>query len=286
MQEKFQPDHVVFASEGKSWRKQFDPDYKLNRKVKQMEKTTEEREEMEYMFEMINDFLDFVDNQTNSTLLRHPQAEADDCIARWIENHPHDHHIILSTDKDFHQLLADNVSQYNPVSELLYTIAGVVDTDGNPGTDKKGNPLPVPDPEFSLFLKCVKGDTSDNVFSAYPGVRMKSTKKAVGIEDAYADRFAKGYNWNSFMNTKWTKHDGNEIVVKDAYEHNRILVDLTLQPDNIKRELDEMIKEAEGKQVSMVGAYFIRFMAKYELETIQNNAESYIKLFTKVYHKD
>lgn len=286
MQEKFQPDHVVFATEGRSWRKQFDPAYKLNRTVKAAERTETEREEMEYMYEMINDFQDYIDLHTNSTLLRHDLAEADDCIARWIENHPDDMHIILSTDKDFHQLLSDNVTQYNPVSELMYTTGGVITLDGTPGTNSKGEELPVPDPEFSLFLKCVKGDTSDNVFSAYPGVRMKNTKKAVGILAAYADRHTKGYDWNSFMNSKWTNHEGVEVLVRDAYEHNKVLVDLTQQPQYIKDEIDQLIKDAEGKTIPLVGLHFMRFMAKYELEAIQNNTESYIKLFTKVYNKD
>ena len=29
---------------------------------------------------------------------------------------------------------------------------------------------------YLLFEKCIRGDTSDNVFSAYPGVRKKGTK--------------------------------------------------------------------------------------------------------------
>ncbi|AXC39259.1 UNVERIFIED_ORG: hypothetical protein [Escherichia phage CMSTMSU] len=120
------------------------------------------------MFEMINDFIDFVDNQTNSTLLRAPSAEADDFIARWIQTHPEDDHIIVSTDTDFRQLLAFNVRQYNPVQEMMYTTTGVFDKNNNPAEDKKGNPIETPNPEFLLFQKCIKGDTSDNVFSAYP----------------------------------------------------------------------------------------------------------------------
>lgn len=281
MQDKFNPDHVVFAAEGKSWRKQIDSNYKANRSAKFAQQTEYEREETEMMFEMINDFLDFVDNQTNSTLLRHKRTEADDCIARWIQTHPEDDHIILSTDGDFHQLLNSNVKQYNPVSELMYTIDGVFDKKGKPATDKRGDALERPNPELSLFLKCIKGDTSDNVFSAYPGARMKSTKKTVGILDAFADRNSKGYTWNCFMNHRWVRHDGVEITVKEAYEHNQVLVDLTMQPEEIIEILDDMILNREPKEISMVGVYFLRFAAKYDLVNIQNSPESYVKLFTK-----
>lgn len=281
MQDMFSPDHVVFAAEGRSWRKDFDEDYKMNRTVKAKSRSPAEKEEMEVMYEMINDFLDFVDTQSNSTLLRSPRAEADDYIARWIQTHPDDQHIILSTDTDFRSTLAPNVRQYNPVQELMYTIYGVFDKNNEPATDKHGEPLETPDPEFLLFQKCIKGDTSDNVFSAYPGVRMKSTKKAVGILEAYADRNLKGYAWNSFMNQRWTRHDGKEITVKDAYAHNQILVDLTKQPQDIIAELDETIFGREPKSIPMVGVYFLRFAAKWDLVHVQRSPESYVKLFNK-----
>jgi 5'-3' exonuclease (including N-terminal domain of PolI) len=277
----FNPDHVVFATEGKSWRKEIDENYKQNRKEKASKRTKEEKEEMEIMFEMINDFTDFVDTQTNSTLLRAPRAEADDFIARWIQTHPDDDHIILSTDSDFRQLISDNVKQYNPVQEYLYTLDGVFDSKGNVVTDKHGEPLEKPNPEFLLFQKCIKGDTSDNVFSAYPGARMKSSKKAVGIQEAFDDRHVKGYAWNSFMNHRWLRHDDVEITVKDAYAHNQILVDLTMQPPEIIEMLDEVIENRSKKNVPMIGVHFLRFAAKYDLVHVQRSPESYIKLFLK-----
>lgn len=281
MQDKFNPDHVVFAAEGKSWRKEFDTNYKLNRKEKASTRSPEEKEEMEVLYEMINDFLNFVDTQSNSTLLRSQHAEADDYIARWIQTHPEDEHIIISTDSDFFQLLAPNVRQYNPVQELLYTINGVFDSKDNIATDKHGEPLPTPEPEFLLFQKCIKGDTSDNVFSAYPGARMKSTKKAVGIKEAYDDRVSKGYAWNSFMNHRWTRHDNVEVAVKDAYAHNQVLIDLTKQPAEIIEELDENIFGKEPKNIPMVGVHFLRFAAKWDLVHVQRSPESYVKLFNK-----
>lgn len=82
MNDQFNADHVVFCAEGRSWRKDFDPFYKLNRADKASSRTADEKEESEILFEMINDFLDFVDTQTNSTLLRASKCEADDFIAR------------------------------------------------------------------------------------------------------------------------------------------------------------------------------------------------------------
>lgn len=281
MSDLFNADHVVFCAEGRSWRKDYDPFYKQNRVDKASSKTIDEKEEMEIMFEMINDFLDFVDTKTNSTLLRQSQCEADDFIARWIQTHPDDQHIILSTDTDFRQLLNHNVKQYNPVQENMYTLSGVYDIKGELVRDKKGNALEIPDPEFILFEKCIRGDTSDNVFSAYPGAPMKSTKKRVGIKEAYDDRIGKGYAWNSFMNTNWVRHDGVEVTVREMYEHNKILVDLTQQPQEIIDLMDAIIFKDEVKNIPMIGVHFLRFAAKYELVHIQNSPESYVRLFVK-----
>jgi len=281
MDDLFKADHAVFCAEGRSWRKDYDPFYKQNRVDKASTRTQEEREESELMFEMINDFLDFVDAKTNSTLLRSSKCEADDYIARWIQTHPEDQHIILSTDTDFQQLLNHNVKQYNPVQEQIYTIQGIFDLKGELVQDKKGNALAIPDPEFILFEKCIRGDTSDNVFSAYPGAPMKSTKKRVGIREAYDDRVAQGYAWNSFMNTNWVRHDGEEVTVRQQYEHNRKLVDLTQQPQEIIDLMDEVIFGRGVKNIPMVGVHFLRFAAKYELVHVQNSPESYVRLFAK-----
>ena len=67
-----------------------------------------------------------------------------------------------------------------------------------PIIDKKtGKEKEAPNPEFMLFEKCMRGDTSDNVFSAYPGVRTKGTRNKVGLIEAFDDRQTKGFNWNN-----------------------------------------------------------------------------------------
>lgn len=281
MEEMFKPDHAVFAAEGRSWRKDVDPDYKQNRQDKKDKQSELEREELELTFEMINDFLDYIDTKTNSTLLRANKCEADDFIARWIQTHPDDQHIILSTDTDFQQLLNHNVRQYNPVQEQMYTINGIFDTKNNLCKDKDGKMLPIPDPDWILFEKCIRGDKSDNVFSAYPGARMKSSKKAVGMLEAYEDRNNKGYAWNNFMNHRWTHHYKGEVTVQERYEHNKHIVDLTQQPPEVIKILDDTINSSEPKNISMIGVHFLRFAAKYDLQRIQESPEAYVRLFTK-----
>jgi len=211
-------------------------------------------------------------------VLQHPQLEADDLIAGWIQQHPDSEHVIISTDTDFQQLIAPNVKLYNGVQEVTTTHEGFFDKKGLPVIDKKTKePKAVPDPEWLLFEKCMRGDTSDNVFSAYPGVRKKGTKNKVGLMEAFADRQTKGFNWNNLMLQRWVDHNGVEHRVLEDYERNKILIDLTAQPEEIRNIIDTVIKESiqENKNISQVGIRLMKFCHLYDLKKISDQAQSY-----------
>ena len=98
---KFSADHVIFALEGRSWRKDFYEPYKKNRAVARAALTESEQEEDKMFWETYDIFTKYLAEQTNCSVIRHEQAEADDIIARWIALHPQDHHTIISIDTDF-----------------------------------------------------------------------------------------------------------------------------------------------------------------------------------------
>ena len=130
----FDADHVVFCLEGRSWRKDFYEPYKRNRQQARDALTVKEAEEDKVFWEIFDEFKDFIGNKTNCTMMQHPQLEADDLIAGWVQAHPKDTHIIISTDGDFAQLIAPNVKQYNGVSNTIITHEGYFD-------DKKRKPV-------------------------------------------------------------------------------------------------------------------------------------------------
>lgn len=270
----FSGSHVVFCLEGRSWRKDAYIPYKANRAVARDALTEAEQEEDRAFWQAFDDFKDFIDQKTNCTVLQHPRCEADDFIARWIQNHPDDKHVIISSDSDFYQLISETVTQYNGIQNQHITINGVFDDRGRPVKDKKtGEQKFIEDPEYLLFEKCVRGDTSDNIFSAYPGVRKKGTKNKVGIQEAFADRDNKGFDWNNFMLQRWTDHEGVEHRVLEDYQRNRTLIDLTAQPDDIKQILDEGIVEQVNKpHTSQVGIKLMKFCGKYDLQKVSENA--------------
>ena len=274
----FDGSHVIFCLEGRSWRKDYYEPYKRNRSDARAAQTETEQEEDRVFWEAFDTFKDFVSEKTNCTVMQHPQLEADDLIAGWIQNHPNDDHVIISTDSDFAQLIAPNVRQYNGVSETTTTHEGYFDDKGKPIIDKKTNePKPAPDPEWLLFEKCMRGDTSDNVFSAYPGVRKKGTKNKVGLMEAYEDKNSKGFSWNNLMLQRWTDHEGKEHRVLEDYERNRRLIDLTAQPDDIRAIINETINNATSanKSISQVGIRLMKFCHLYDLQKIADQAQSY-----------
>ena len=282
----FDGSHVVFCLEGRSWRKDYYEPYKRNRSDARAALTEKEQDEDKLFWETFDLFKEFVTDKTNCTVLHNPVLEADDLIAGWIQAHPNDDHVIISTDGDFAQLIAPNVKQYNGVSNTIITHEGYFDDKKRqPIVDKKtGEPKPAPDPEFMLFEKCMRGDTSDNVFSAFPGVRKKGTRNKVGLIEAFEDKNTKGYNWNNLMLQRWVDHNGDEHRVLDDYNRNKMLIDLTAQPDDIKQVLDEAITQQVQKvPANMVGVHFMRFCGKWDLQRISTSAEAHSDYLNSAY---
>jgi 5'-3' exonuclease len=282
---KFGADHVVFCLEGRSWRKDHYAPYKKNRVVDTLTQTEAEREENEMFWDTYEKFTTFLKEKTNVSVLRHERAEADDMIARFVHLHPNDTHYIISSDTDYIQLISDNVHQYNGITNQFITLEGYHDEKGRLVVDKKTKePKLLGDPQWHLFMKCMRGDSSDNVFSAYPGVREKGTKNKVGLTEAYADRHKQGFNWNNMMLQRWVDHNEVEHRVKDDYERNRVLIDLTAQPQEIKDLVDSRIRESVRIDTTpQVGIHFMKFCGKYELTKISDQAETYAKWLNSPY---
>jgi 5'-3' exonuclease len=295
--------HTVMFLEGRSWRKDLYPEYKANRKIAFALQTPQEQENHKILSEAFDDFIKYIDEKTNVTVVRNPKAEADDMIAVWIETHPNDQHILISSDSDFFQLLRHtNVTIYDPVKDIRIQRDGIFDDDGNRLEFKVDSNAKIKvgsksadfvcDPDwynYALFLKCVRGDKTDNIFSAYPGIREKGTKTTVGIKEAYQDITGKGYSWNNFMLQKWIDHNGQEQRVKDRFEVNQLLIDLSMMPDEIKKQCIDIISEQTSrKNVSAIeiGMNFMKFCGRWDLKKIGNNSQDFMPMLKSKYQED
>ena len=312
MKNEFGIEHVVICLEGGSWRKKIYPEYKANRKLNDASRTPREIKDDEYYFSVMNDFITFLEEKTNVTILKESEVEADDFIARWIQVHPDDSHVILTSDSDFYQLLSDNVKIFDGVKGYTITNKEVLNDRNKPAfkskkvRDKRTNKLKEekifltpPNPEYELFKKCIRGDSSDNIMSSYPNVKENGSIKKPGIVQAFEDRKNKGLLWNEFMLTEWDKvidseYDDNgdfiksitqKVRVKDEYEINKKLIDLTQQPDYIKDRMDaKIIEQVQKTKKSQVGISFMKFSAKHDLKTISQNPQDYSKILSQSYN--
>ena len=284
-------DHVVFALEGgNNWRKDFYPPYKKQRAIERQQRTEVAIEEDDLYFEVYNQFVTYLNDKSNASVIAVPGIEGDDVIARFIALHPEDEHTILSSDTDFYQLITDKVHMYNGITKELITDKGNFDDKGKPVVDKKTQQFKhIGDPEWVLFEKCIRGDKSDNIFSAYPGVRKKGSKNKTGLLEAFADKGKKGFNWNNLMLQRWTDHLGVEHRVLDDYERNRKLIDLTQQPSDIIDKVDEAIinvlltSALKHMTPPDINFQFMKFCGVHDLIKLSERPDDIVKWMMKAY---
>jgi hypothetical protein len=280
-----QANHVVFAFDGSSWRKNIYKPYKANRTELREMMSEDEQDESRLFFDAFNIFRNFVKDKTNATVLEHPILEADDLISGFISSHPNDYHIIVSSDGDFNQLLSSNVSIYNGVADTTSTVKGIFDYRGKAMLDNKTGKERIPyDPEWSIFEKSLRGCSSDNIFSAYPGIREKGSKNKVGMREAFEDRHKQGFNWNAVMMHRWIDHNGIEHKVGEDYNRNKLLVDLRMQPEEIKKIIFETILNGcVIKAKTQIGLHFLKLCGKFELVKLSDRSSDFSALLSASY---
>jgi uncharacterized protein (DUF1919 family) len=128
----------------------------------------------------------------------------------------------------------------------------------------------------------MRGDSGDSIFSAYPKVR--ETK----LKAAWEDRNDLGYNWNNLMLQEWRDEDddGNEKTVRvlDAYNFNKMLIDLTQQPHEIKGLMDEVIVESvQQPRKQGVGIHFLRFCERNGLVNLSKESADHAEYLNAPY---
>jgi 5'-3' exonuclease len=93
-----------------------------------------------------------------------PLCETDDCIAYYVKQSPNEKIIIFSSDRDYAQLVNDNVELYSPSHRKLYKAKEVIEYD-------KENVLI----ENVKTIKILCGDNSDNIY----GIRNLGIKRLI-----------------------------------------------------------------------------------------------------------
>lgn len=288
---KFQASHLVVAIDSSSWRKSIYPEYKATRKLK---KTPKDLVIDKAIHEMIDNCEELFKSM-NCTVMRVPMAESDDLIAQWIFAHSNHSHIILSSDSDYKQLISDKVNLYNGMNNTLWTNQGVFYQDGlkalrtqtqvmifdelwKQQTERsaKGVDTFVPvtvDPQWELFEKVMRGDTSDNIPRAAPkGIRTERLVEAFNNRDKT--------EWINLM--AHAHPDGT--TVEDAFWRNIRLIDLRKAPDYIVDAIvEEMANQMTKPATNQVGRRFLEFCGKHQLVNIGSNAQHHAEMLVRRY---
>ncbi len=192
----FKPDLLVFACdhEEEYWRKKMFPEYKAQRVDSELK-------------QKIRQVIQRFKTENAHLCLEHPGCEADDVIYALCAFT--DFQVtIVSSDGDFEQLLSERVRVFNPMQCQFR---------------RASTQLP-----FDLFVKCIRGDRSDNIPSVMPMVTRKRLQEAFRAADPIA---------------VLEKYERLNLSLREDYERNRSLIDLSYLPESFKAILMEKIKD-------------------------------------------
>lgn len=260
---QYRPKKVVMAFDRSSWRKEYTAEYDYLKPYKgnrRQDMTPAQQLKFEKFKAHLAEFERLIIDYTTIITLWGERLEADDLIAGFIQKHPDSSITVISADSDLAQLMKH--------SNVLIV---------SPATDKVQNTLEKynDDPEYYLFHKCVRGDTTDNVQSAYP--RVRSSK----IKEVYDDAVeGDGFKYINFMKEKWTNQNKQEFTVAQMFKHNQVLIDLEKQPDDIRQLMEEVLVEELALEKKFSYFHILKFIGKYKLIKIKDNIEHFIPMLS------
>lgn len=294
--DKFGATHIVACFDHRSWRKDVFEGYKASRAISPGDEDSVAIRDS--LFEAMDSFKEFLKDKTNVTVLNREGIEADDFIARWIQLHPDDNHVIVSTDSDFKQLVCDNVELYDGVRSVLYRHDGVFLQDGKkPPLElakslygetwkvktikgKSGEVTMDPetfDPKWCLFEKIMLGDSSDDIPRAAPkGMGPKKLRPA--FED-----YPNGLAWRELREKIRSDIKGSPTVGQ-VFDMNMMLVQLDQQPESIVAAMDqEILSVTESPTIPKTGSHLLAFCKRHRLLRIASEADYFAPMLASPY---
>lgn len=222
---------MIIACDDKNyWRKQIFPYYKANRKK------TRDASEINWtqVYEIFNKVKQEIREFFPYRVIQIDTAEADDIIATLVL-HRSEPVLILSGDKDFVQLqMEEDVKQYDPVRKKW---------------------IGHNDPRKFLLEHILKGDQGDGI----PNV--------LSDDDTFvSDKRQKPLTQKKIDSIYLEGIPVADLPLVKNYSRNKQLVDLTMIPEHVRKQVLDKYTEEDGKDRSKLFNYFMNYKLKNMME--------------------
>jgi len=229
---------VICCDDKNYWRRNSFPYYKASRRKAR----TESELDWNAIFNALNNVREELKTFFPYKVIQIESAEADDIIGTIVhkegtELNTGEPILILSGDKDYIQLHRyANVSQYDPTRKRFIKHS---------------------DPDRYLFEHIIKGDAGDGV----PNVLSPDNSFVVGerqkpVTKKRLEMFEDINNLDETLLRNWTR--------------NKMLIDLSQVPENIKEQILDEYNEVNTKDRSQLFNYFIKNKLKFLMENISD----------------
>ena len=269
------PSRIIIVFDGKNGsgrRQKIYPEYKGTRKVKQrlnrnVDWGTAPQDEEASMKQQMGRLVEYLE-QLPVTLICVDGIEADDTMA-YISQQllPESDIILMSTDKDFLQLVDDRVKVWSPTKKKLYTTREVLEEYGIPSRNM-------------LTYRILDGDKSDNI-NGVKGAGLKSLIKYIPPLTEDKDFTAK--DLLEFVNNSDSKIKLLENIKKSSNIIKRNYLLMQLQKVDIPKHTMRKIQGAvNGKIPQLVKYKFQTMFLKDKLTSAIPNLDNWIMEFTRL----
>ena len=269
------PSRVIIVFDGKNGsgrRQKIYPEYKGTRKVKRrlnrnVDWGTAPADEQQSMKQQMGRLIEYLE-QLPLTLVSVDGIEADDTMA-YISQQllPKSDCILMSTDKDFIQLVDDRVKVWSPTKKKLYNKQAVLEEFGIPSRNM-------------LTYRILDGDKSDNI-NGVMGAGLKSLIKY--IPQITEDEDFTAMDLINFVNNSDSKIKLLENIKKSSNLIKRNYLLMQLQKVDIPKHTMRKIQNAvNGKVPQLIKYKFQTMFLKDKLSTQIKNLDSWIMEFTRL----
>ena len=269
------PSRVIIVFDGKGGsnkRRKIYPEYKANRKVKSklnrnVDWGTAPQDEQQSMKQQMGRLIQYLE-QLPLTIVSVDGIEADDSMA-YISQQllPKRDVILMSTDKDFLQLVDDRVKVWSPTKKKLYNKQAILDEYGIPSRNM-------------LTYRILDGDKSDNI-KGIPGAGLKSLIKFIPPISENEDFTA--MDLINFVNNSDSKIKLLENIKKSSnlIKRNYLLMQLNKVdiPNHTKMKIQGAIN---GNIPQLVKYKFQTMFLQDKLSAQIKNFDSWVMEFTRL----